>query len=104
MQRGIALWTSLCLVILIVVSGPHLVHHLVDLSADHPHSHTNQPQSTDCLVLALMQYSPLVADVLAPPPAPFLSAEQASSELPWQAVKPRSLTFHARSPPVWSHL
>jgi hypothetical protein len=103
MQRLIALWTSLCLVILIAVSGPHLVHHLANLSAEHPHSHTNQPQSTDCLVLALMQYTPLMAAMLAPPPAPFLTAEQAGSETQRKAVKTPQLILQARSPPIWSH-
>jgi hypothetical protein len=100
----IAVWTLLSFLTLMAVSGPHLVHHLSDLSAGHSHSHTDQPQSTDCLVLVLMQSTPLVADILPPLPVPFLTAEQASRELQWQAIKPRGLTLQARSPPIESHL
>ena len=98
-QGLITAWTLLCLLILLAVSGPHLVHHLADLSAEHSHSHPDQPQSTDCLVLALMQSTPLVADFLPPLPVPFLTAEQAGRKAQRQAVKAPRPTFQARSPP-----
>jgi hypothetical protein len=58
-DRLIALGVLLCLGILIVVSGPDLVHHLVDRHPRYPHPQTHTSQSPDCLILSLMQHIPL---------------------------------------------
>jgi hypothetical protein len=58
-DRLIALGVLLCLGILIVVSGPHLVHHLVDWHPRYPHPQTHTSQPPDCLILSLMQHIPL---------------------------------------------
>jgi hypothetical protein len=58
-DRLIALGVLLCLGILIVVSGPDLVHHLVDRHPRYPHPQTHTSQPTDCLILSLMQHIPL---------------------------------------------
>ena len=63
----IALCTILAFLTLLAVSGPHLVHHLTEL---HPqeHHHTQDghhppaehaPPRPDCLVLFLMQHTPV---------------------------------------------
>lgn len=59
-----AFCTILAFCALLAVSGPHLVHHLLDSSppADH-HSHADDTQQPpDCLVLALLQHSPVTAE------------------------------------------
>jgi hypothetical protein len=55
----IALGVLLCLGILIVASGPHLVHYLVDRHPRYPHPQTHTSQPPDCLILSLMQHIPL---------------------------------------------
>jgi hypothetical protein len=59
-RRLIGFGALLCFPALITASGPHLVHHLVDQHPGHHHLHTNKSQCTDCLVLSLMLYTPLV--------------------------------------------
>jgi hypothetical protein len=99
-NRLIALFASLCFFVLIVVSGPHLVHHLADLQPGHPHPHTNKSQSPDCFVHSLMQHTPLAGDAFAPLPASLPTAEQVSYQpLVLMFASPR-LAFLARSPPV----
>jgi hypothetical protein len=55
-DRLIAIGVLLCLGILIVVSGPDLVYHLVDRHPRYPHPQTHTSQSPDCLILSLMQH------------------------------------------------
>ena len=99
-SRLIAFCALLCLFVLIAASGPHLVHHLADLHAGHPHSHTNKSQPTDCLVLSLMQHTPFADDSFAPLPSSFPTAGQAGCE-PWlQMGATRRPAIQARSPPV----
>src|SRR5262249_26783186 len=62
-----ALCTMLSLLTLVVVSGPHLVHHLADLSPQNDH-HTPTGSAhplPDCLVFLVMQHTPVAASVLA---------------------------------------
>jgi hypothetical protein len=101
-DRLIALGVLLCLGILMATSGPHLVHHLVDLhpGPPHPPPHTSQP--ADCLVLSLMQHIPLAGDFFASLPVFLSAAEQASCAQPLLAVTTSQFTFQARSPPIMS--
>jgi hypothetical protein len=101
-RRLIALCASLWFFALIAASGPHLVHHLADLDAGHSHPHTRKSQSTDCLVLSLMQHTPLVGDFFASVPASLPTAEQASAEQQLQMVGTPRPAFQARSPPTLS--
>jgi hypothetical protein len=98
-DRLIALSVLLCLGILIVASGPHLVHHLVDRHPRHPPP-TSQP--TDCLILSLMQHIPLAGDFFASLPVFLSTAEQASSAQPLLAATTPRPTLQARSPPFMS--
>jgi hypothetical protein len=101
-RRLIALCASLWFFALIAASGPHLVHHLADLDAGHSHPPTRKSQSTDCLVLSLMQHAPLVGDFFTPLPASLPTAEQASAEQQLQMVGTPRPAFQARSPPTLS--
>jgi hypothetical protein len=101
-DRLIALGILLCLLLLIAVSGPHLVHHLDDLYAEHSHSDTHKSQSADCLVLSLMQHTPLLGDFFTPRQACLPITEQTSGEPQRQTVGTPRSTVHARSPPITS--
>ncbi len=72
-MRLSALCTILSLLVLLAVSGPHLVHHATELplhgephdSADHDHAQTapqtptsQRPTLPDCVMLFLVQYTP----------------------------------------------
>src|SRR5262245_29767734 len=73
-----ALCTAVTLLVLLVVSGPHLVHHLLEqhVQHDYPHSHADQPQQwPDCLVLFLIQHTPVAQGCTALLPALLLIAE-----------------------------
>ena len=66
-RRLIALCTLLWLLTLLMVSGPHLVHHFADLSPQHDH-HTHSGSAhppPECVVFLVMQHTPLAAGVLA---------------------------------------
>jgi len=59
------MWTVLWLLALIAASGPHLVHHLPNLHRqDDHHSHADQPRLFDCLILSLMQHTPVAEGLL----------------------------------------
>jgi hypothetical protein len=99
-RRMIALCVLLCFFILIAVSGPHLVHHLDDLSAGHAHAHTHTARPLDCLVLSLMQHIPLVGDSFVSLPLSLPIAEQASCRPLLQTAAIIRPTFQSRSPPA----
>jgi len=99
-RRMIALCVLLCFFILISVSGPHLVHHLGDLSSGHPHAHTHTARPIDCLVLCLMQHTPFVGDSFVSLPLSLPIAEQASCGSLLQTDGTIRPTFQARSPPA----
>src|SRR5262245_26324757 len=69
-QYCIALLTILAFGTLLAVSGPHLVHHLTALSLhERPHAHNgpqtrdhHAPPHPDCLVLFLMQHTPVAEE------------------------------------------
>jgi hypothetical protein len=87
----------------LAVSGPHRVHHLVELHApgEHhsPHSHTQE--LPDCPVLFLTQHTPVAAHCLHRLIVPlsvvgrlFFKQSGHLLERPWYS-------FQTRSPPAW---
>jgi hypothetical protein len=103
-----ALSTIVALLMLVAVSGPHLVHHLAE-QPPHEHQHAQErpqtrdhqtPPRPDCLVLFLMQHTPVAADGGALLPTLLRAAELlptflplGHADAPWQAVQ-------ARAPPL----
>jgi hypothetical protein len=102
-DRLIALGVLLCFGILMLTSGPHLVHHIVDRHPEpsHPQPHPSQP--TDCLVLSLMQHTPLAGDFSAPLAIVLFTAEPASCGQRLQAATAPRPIVQARSPPRILH-
>jgi hypothetical protein len=98
----ISLGAALCLVVLIAASGPHLVHHLADLSAGPSHTDTHKSQAADCLVLSLMQHTPVAGELFAPQLRCLPSEEQASSEPELQIIRTHRPSLQARAPSVTS--
>ena len=98
-DRLISLGVLLCFAILMAASGPHLVHHLADLHSGSPHPQPYTSQPTDCLVLSLMQHTPLAGDFFAPLPVFLATAEPASWAHRLQAATATRPIVQARSPP-----
>ena len=97
-----ALCTMLLLLTLLVVSGPHLVHHLADPAAqDDHHTHTGPAHPPpDCLVFFVLQHTPLAAGVLANSLTPLAAAEPIVCTPPvWLSAAPRYVP-QARAPPA----
>src|SRR5262249_42362901 len=96
-----ALCTMLSLLTLLVVSGPHLVHHLADLSPQNDH-HTPTGSAhplPDCLVFLVMQHTPVAASVLAHALIPLAAGEPIVCTPPlWMSEAPRYVS-QARAPP-----
>ncbi len=106
MRRGArrlgALCTVLTLLALLAVSGPHLVHHLLEqpLQHDDPDSHDHQTQQwPDCLVLLLIQHTPVAAPALAFVALLCMVILLVSVLSLWVSTDCRR-SFHARAPPV----
>ena len=80
------LCTILTLLVLLLVSGPHLVHHLIEPPPQHDdsHSHTGQAQQPDCLILFLMQHTPVAQGCAALLPALLLIVEPIAYTQPLQ--------------------
>jgi len=99
-----ALCTMLALLTLLVVSGPHLVHHLADLSPQHDH-HTptgSTPPPPDCLVFFVMQHTPVAAGVLAHALTPLAVGEPIVCTPPlWMSEAPRYVSQARAPPPVF---
>jgi hypothetical protein len=102
-DRLVALGVLLCFGILIAASGPHLVHHLADRHPEpfHPQPYTSRP--TDCLVLSLMQHTPLAGDFFAPLPVFLPMVEPTSCAHRLQAATAPRPIVQARSPPRILH-
>jgi hypothetical protein len=106
----LALGTLLALLTLLAVSGPHLVHHLVDLHPrEHPHPPDGHPTQQahpfprpDCLVLFLMQHTPVAEDGGALLPTLFLAAEPLCSVCPLGYADAPRFVIQARAPPPLS--
>jgi hypothetical protein len=96
-----ALWTVLWFCGLIAASGPHLVHHLTDLSrsAGH-HTPADQPRPPDCVVFSLMQHTPVAEGLLNPFPMPLPVGELSVVEPPLTVCEALWSLVLARAPPV----
>jgi hypothetical protein len=92
---------TLCVVLsllaFIVASGPHLVHHLADI---HPHDDPPIPQSPDCLVLALLQQTPVAEGTLALVPVPLPLQERTVFAYSVRLPEGLGQVFQARAPPT----
>jgi hypothetical protein len=96
-----ALCTLLSLLTLLVVSGPHLVHHLTDLSPQHDH-HTptgSVHPLPDCPVFLVMQHTPVAPSVLAHALIPLATGGPIVCTPPlWMSEASRYVS-QARAPP-----
>jgi hypothetical protein len=134
--RLVALAAVLAFLILIAVSGPHLVHHLAEQSravayrwhaqpddghpthpeptpeaeAHHAEAHPHPPRDgqaqekkahpwPDCLVLFLLQHTPVAASALAFGACLLVVILLESAGRIWLSTD-RRLGFHARAPPA----
>ena len=104
----IALGMILVLLTLLTVSGPHLVHHLVEMHPqEHPHTHDGHPAQADhtpphpdCLVLFLIQHTPVAGDRGALLPILLLAAESVISMCPLEQTDASRTVVQARAPPT----
>lgn len=100
-RRLAAWWTMLGLLALITASGPHLVHHLPDLHRQDDHrSHADRPRLLDCLILSLMQHTPVTEGLLDTCLAPLAVGEQAVLDQPRAVLEEPRSGFQARAPPA----
>jgi hypothetical protein len=102
-RRLQALWVVLSFIALIATSGPHLIHHLPDLYPHQDHhdhdDHHTQSQQTDCLILFLMQHTPLTQGSGYLPPVPLLWNGQVVIDPTRYFPNNLSHVFQARAPP-----
>jgi hypothetical protein len=102
-RRFQALWVVLSFIALIATSGPHLIHHLPDLYPHQDHhdhdDHHHQSQQTDCLILFLMQHTPLTQGSGYLPPVQLLLHGQVVIDPTRYFPKNLSHVFQARAPP-----
>ena len=86
---------------LLAVSGPHLVHHLIE---QHPpqehHSHdVPTPQSPDCPIFFLMHHTPVAAEAVAFLSTPLPAAELLAVVPPRRVFEAPPYALQARAPP-----
>jgi len=102
-SRLSVLCTVLTLLTLLAMSGPHLVHHLIEQHSQHDdhRSHDGQAQQwSDCLILFLIQHTPVAQGCAALLPALFPVAEPIAYAQPlWVCAVPQHV-FQARAPPA----
>jgi hypothetical protein len=93
--------TILALLVFLAVSGPHLVHHLLELyPSDNSHSHDKgRVPFPDCLVFAVTQHTPVTTGCLALFPVLLPVSQTSPAERPfYQPIVPRYVS-QARAPP-----
>jgi hypothetical protein len=98
-----ALGTVLALLTLMMVSGPHLVHHLLEHhpQPNHHHAHEGQAQQgPDCLILFSLQHTPAAEGCAAVLPPLLLVAAPLACPPPLRVCAVRTYVFQARAPPV----
>jgi hypothetical protein len=104
-----ALSTIVALLTLVAVSGPHLVHHLAE-RPPHEHQHAQDgpqtrdhqtPPRPDCLVLFLMQHTPVAEEGGALLPTLLLAAEPLLPSLSLGHVDVPRHAVQARAPPLF---
>ena len=108
-ESCIALSTIVALLTLVAVSGPHLVHHLAE-RPPHEHQHAQDgpqprdhqtPPRPDCLVLFLMQHTPVAEEGGALLPTLLLAAEPLLTSLPLGHADVPRHAVQARAPPLF---
>jgi hypothetical protein len=103
LSRLSAFCSVLSLLAFLTVSGPHLMHHLLEQPPQHNdhHSHDRQArQWPECLVFFLMQHTPLSQGCVAQIPALLLIVEPLAYAQPlWVCAVPQHI-FQARAPPA----
>lgn len=102
-RRLSALCVVLALLTFLVVSGPHRVHHLVELHApgDHqPHESHDQPLP-DCPVFSLTQQTSFAESCSQPLLTPSPLEEWLWLEPPHRFPENLRGGFRTRSPPSW---
>ena len=104
-----ALSTALALLTLLMVSGPHLVHHLVEqpsqehhhASEDHQRQDTHASPRPDCLLLFLMQHTPVAEQGEALLPTLLLAAGSLAITPSLGPIDAPRYTVQARAPPLF---
>jgi hypothetical protein len=101
-SRFSALCTVLALLSLLTVSGPHRVHHLIEVppQPDHHAHHDQQPVSPDCPVLFFWQHTPVAEHSLVVLPT-LLATPECIVSLPslWVSAETQDVS-QARAPPL----
>ncbi len=98
-----AFCTLLCFSALLATSGPHLVHHLLDRHQDHAHPHAHTSQPTECLVLTLVQHTPVTEDAAYLTTIVLPRGAGTDGEPFFQTFTALGPTCQARSPPTLPH-
>jgi len=101
-SRLSALCTVLALLALLAVSGPHLVHHLIEPHPQHDDSDSHDGQAQqwpDCLVLFLIQHTPVTEGCTALLLALLLVAEPLAYAPPLRVCAVPQHVCQARAPP-----
>jgi hypothetical protein len=101
-NRFSALCTVLAILSLLTVSGPHRVHHLIEVppQPDHHTHHDQQPAWPDCPVLFFWQHTPVAEHSLVVLPV-LLSTLEFIVSLPslWVSAETQDVA-QARAPPL----
>jgi hypothetical protein len=98
-----AFCTVLALLTLVMVSGPHLVHHLFAHPPQHNHHHAHEGQAQqgpDCLIFFSLQHTPVAAGWAALLPPLLLVAEPLACPPPLRVWAVPTHVFQARAPPI----
>ena len=108
-RRLQALWTVVGLITLMGASGPHFIHHLPDLylSQDHQdhadhrdhHDHPDPSPQTNCVILFLLQHTPLQQGSGHLPVLPLWSGDQVAIEPESDLPGSLNSVSQARAPP-----
>jgi hypothetical protein len=99
-RRLQTLWVVVSFIALIATSSPHLIHHLPDLYPHQDHGdHHDQTQQTDCLILFLLQHTPLTQGSGYPLHIQLLLNGQVVIEPARCLPKNLGHVFQARAPP-----
>jgi hypothetical protein len=104
-----ALSTVLALLTLLVVSGPHLVHHFVEQPSQARHHASEDPQRQDnhasprpdCPILFLLQHTPVAEQGEALLPPLLLAAGSLATSPPLGPIDAPRYTAQARAPPLF---
>jgi hypothetical protein len=102
-QRLSGLGVVLGLLTFLAVSGPHRVHHLVELSTPGTHHshHSQAPELPDCPIFSLTQHTPVAVHCLRFLVAPLSVVERLFLQPPGRLPTHFWYRSQTRSPPAW---